>query len=160
MAVSYKPAVSNLRRSDLLACWRLDQRCFEGTEAYDIETFRYLLDHPSTVGFKVAVPNDRMIGFVIGMIEPEQSGHVIALAIAPAYRRQGFGRLLMDQIEDAFRCENVRIARLEVRVGNDAAECLYLALDYRPVRTLHAYYSNGENATLMTKDLWNDRIDE
>lgn len=153
MAVSYQPAISPLRRADLLACWRLDQRCFEGSEAYDIETFRYLLDHPATVGFKLAIPHERMIGFVIGMIESEHTGHVIALAIAPEYRRQGLGRLMMDEIEEAFRQNDVWISRLEVRVGNNAAELLYIGLDYTSVRTLQGYYSNGEDALLMTKDL-------
>ena len=37
------PIIKAMGYSDINECWRLDQRCFSDGEAYDKETFRYLL---------------------------------------------------------------------------------------------------------------------
>ncbi|HVF89032.1 MAG TPA: hypothetical protein VNH22_03120, partial [Blastocatellia bacterium] len=66
---------------DLNECWRLDQRCFSDGEAYDRETIRYLLSHSQSVCYKLITPSGEMAAFVVGMLEPDGTGHVVALGV-------------------------------------------------------------------------------
>jgi ribosomal-protein-alanine acetyltransferase len=138
---------------DAGACWELDQKCFATGEAYDLETFHYLLTNPSVVARKIETSQGQMVGFAIGMLEPHAVGHVIAVAVDPQYRRRGLGLHLMIEIEAAFCQRGATIARLEVRTTNRPAQRLYRKLGYVITQRLSHYYLNGEDAYLMTKAL-------
>ncbi|HSP62108.1 MAG TPA: hypothetical protein VLQ90_03905, partial [Pyrinomonadaceae bacterium] len=56
-------------------CWLLDQRCFVDGEAYSRDTFEYLLTAPESVSYRVVTQNSAMAGFVIGLLEPDHTGH-------------------------------------------------------------------------------------
>ena len=140
-------------QGDLNECWRLDQRCFSDGEAYDRETIRYLLSHVQSVCHKAVLPTDEMIAFVVGMIEPDSTGHVVALGVAPEHRRLGHGRHLMYEVEQGFLRRGVSTVRLEVRTSNAAAQRLYLNLGYKIVRRMPRYYTSGDDGYLMVKSL-------
>ncbi|HXG63481.1 MAG TPA: ribosomal protein S18-alanine N-acetyltransferase, partial [Blastocatellia bacterium] len=146
-------AVMAMGYADLNECWQLDQRCFVDGEAYDRETFRYLLSHSQSVCYKVITPSREMIAFVVGMIEPDNTGHVVALGVAPEHRRLGHGRRLMDAIERGFQDRKVTTVRLEVRTSNQAAQDLYFELGYKIVRLMPRYYTSGDDGYLMVKNL-------
>lgn len=138
---------------DINDCWRLDQRCFSDGEAYDRETIRYLVSHAQSVCHKIISPSDQMLAFVVGMIEPDGTGHVVALAVAPEHRRSGLGRRLMAEVEQGFLRRGITTVRLEVRTSNVAAQKLYLNLDYKIVRRMSRYYTSGDDGFLMVKNL-------
>ncbi len=138
--------------NDLNECWRLDQRCFSDGEAYDRETIRYLLSHNQAVCYKVVTPSSMMIAFVVGMIEPDNTGHVVALGVSPDHRRRGHGRRLMHAVERGFSDRGVNTVRLEVRTSNDAAQKLYFDLGYKIIRRMPRYYTSGDDGYLMVKD--------
>jgi ribosomal protein S18 acetylase RimI-like enzyme len=94
-----------------------------------------------------------MAGFVIGLIEPDHTGHVTTVGVAPEHRRRNLAKRLMWQVEDAFRKRNVRLVRLEVRTMNTAAQKLYESLGYTITQKLPKYYSNGGDGLLMLKSL-------
>jgi ribosomal-protein-alanine N-acetyltransferase len=139
--------------SDVSECWRLDQRCFSDGEAYDRDTIRYLLTHSQSVCYKMVTPGDDMIAFVVGMVEADGTGHVVALGVGPGHRRMGHGRNLMFAIEEGFRQRGVATVRLEVRTSNEPAQKLYLGLGYQIVRRMPRYYTNGDDGYLMVKDV-------
>jgi ribosomal-protein-alanine N-acetyltransferase len=153
MAAMTQPVVLVMTQADLNECWRLDQKCFIDGEAYDRETIRYLLSHTQSVCFKVMSSTDEMIAFVVGMIEPDRTGHVVALGVDPAHRRLGHGRQLMHAIEQGFLGSGVTTVRLEVRTTNDAAQKLYFDLGYKIVRRMPRYYTSGDDGYLMVKNL-------
>ena len=153
MAAMTQPVVLVMTQADLNDCWRLDQKCFIDGEAYDRETIRYLLSHTQSVCFKVMSSADQMIAFVVGMIEPDRTGHVVALGVDPAHRRLGHGRQLMHAIEQGFLGSGVSTVRLEVRTTNDAAQKLYFELGYKIVRRMPRYYTSGDDGYLMVKNL-------
>ena len=107
-----------LTMSQIDECWRLDQRCFLDGEAYSRDTFEYLLGSPESVSYRVVTQNSAMAGFVIGLVEPDHTGHITTIGIAPEHRRRRLASCLMDRVEDGFRQRNVRIVRLEVRATN------------------------------------------
>ena len=139
--------------SQLDECWRLDQRCFVDGEAYSRDTFEYLLTAPEAVAYRVVAANGSMVGFVIGLIEPDHTGHITTVGVAPDHRRRHLAKRLMSKVEDGFRKRDVRIVRLEVRSLNTSAQRLYLSLGYTVTQRLPKYYSNGGDGLLMVKSL-------
>ena len=145
--------IRSLTISQLDEVWRLDQRCFIDGEAYSRETFDYLLTAPESVSFRAVTPGGVMAGFVIGLVEPDHTGHVTTVGVAPEHRRRKLAKRLMGQVEDGFRKRNVRLVRLEVRTMNVAAQKLYESLGYSITQKLPKYYSNGGDGLLMLKSL-------
>ena len=134
-------------------CWRLDQRCFVDGEAYSRDTFEYLLSAPESVSYRVVTQSSAMAGFVIGLLEPDHTGHITTIGIAPEHRRRRLASCLMERIEAGFRLRDVRIVRLEVRSANVSAQKLYLSLGYSITQRLPKYYSNGGDGLLMVKPI-------
>ena len=93
------------------------------------------------------------MGFVIGLVEPDHTGHVTTVGVAPEHRRRKLAKRLMGQVEDGFKKRNVRLVRLEVRALNAAAQKLYESLGYSITQRLPKYYSNGGDGLLMLKSL-------
>src|SRR6266852_3369424 len=104
--------------SQLDECWRLDQRCFVDGEAYGRDTFEYLLTAPEAIAYRVVTKNGSMVGFVIGLIEPDHTGHITTVGVAPDHRRRHLAKRLMSEVEAGFRRRSVRLVRLEVRSLN------------------------------------------
>lgn len=138
---------------DLEACWALDHRCFPPSEVYDQDMVRYLLQHQGRVCYKIVNSSENMLGFVIGLVEEDGTGHVVSLAIAPEAQSRGYGRWLMERLESGFRLRDVTTLRLEVRASNKHAIHLYTKLGYFIVERIKQYYSDGGDAYLMIKSL-------
>ena len=153
---AFKGTLCPMTLADLNECWQLDLRCFIDGEAYERETFRYLLSNPHTIARQIRAETGEMSAFGIGVIEPDGVGHITTLGVAPESRRRGLARLMMREIERSFAAWGVTTVRLEVRVGNEAAQRLYEQLGYVIVQRMEQYYSNGDDGYLMVKSL--DRI--
>src|SRR6266516_514189 len=134
-------------------CWHLDQRCFVDGEAYSRDTFEYLLTAPESISYRVVTQASAMAGFVIGLLEPDHTGHITTVGIAPEHRRRRLASSLLERVEDGFRRREARIVRLEVRATNIPAQQLYLSLSYTITQRLPKYYSNGGDGLLMVKPL-------
>ncbi len=152
-AVGMRYDIRPLTISHLDDCWRLDQQCFVDGEAYSRETFEYLLTAPESVSYRAATSAGAMVGFVIGLIEPDHTGHITTVGIAPEHRRRHLGKRLMAEVEKGFKERSVRIVRLEVRSLNIPAQKLYQRLGYSITQRLPKYYSNGGDGLLMLKSL-------
>jgi len=145
--------VRPLTAAQLDECWRLDQRCFIDGEAYSRETFEYLLTSPESVSYRAVTPDGTMVGFIVGIVEPDATGHITTLGVAPEHRRRGIANKMLKKVEEGFRRREVRIARLEVRSVNTGAQDLYLKLGFNVTQRLPRYYSNGGDGLLMVKSL-------
>lgn len=145
--------VRPLTVTQLDECWRLDQRCFVDGEAYSRDTFEYLLTAAESVSYRAVTHGGAMAGFIIGLVEPDHTGHVTTVGVAPEHRRRRLAHRLMEKVEDGFRRRNVRIVRLEVRSVNTGAQQLYSNLGYVVTQRLPRYYSNGGDGLLMMKSL-------
>ena len=145
--------VRPLTNAQLDECWRLDQRCFIDGEAYSRETFEYLLTSPESVSYRAVMPDGTMVGFIVGIVEPDATGHITTLGVAPEHRRRGIADRMLRKVEEGFRRRGVRIARLEVRSVNTGAQDLYIKLGFNVTQRLPRYYSNGGDGLLMIKSL-------
>ncbi|MCA1606191.1 MAG: GNAT family N-acetyltransferase, partial [Acidobacteria bacterium] len=100
--------VRTLMISHLDECWRLDQRCFVDGEAYSRETFEYLLTAHEAVSYRATTSGGSMVGFVIGLVEPDHTGHITTVGVAPDHRRRHLAKRLMAEVEKGFKQRNVR----------------------------------------------------
>jgi ribosomal-protein-alanine acetyltransferase len=163
--ISYSPAVvplfddeinfdvRPLTLTQLEEVWKLDLRCFLDGEAYTRDTFEYLLTSAEGIAYRAVTQSGAMIGFVCGVLEPDHTGHITTIGVAPECRRRGVAQLLISKMEDGFRKRDVRIIRLEVRSVNTAAQQLYRKCGYTVTQRLPKYYSNGGDGLLMVKSL-------
>src|SRR5258705_13145060 len=87
-AIGLRYGIRPLTISQVDECWRLDQRCFIDGEAYSRETFDYLLTAPECVSYRAVTAGGVMVGFVIGLVEPDHTGHVTTVGAAPEHRRR------------------------------------------------------------------------
>src|SRR5262249_26650477 len=150
---AFKGALRPLLLSDLNELWQLDMRCFVDGEAYERETFRYLLTNPKAIARQIRSEWDEMSAFAIGVIEDDGCGHITTIGVAPEYRRRGLARLILHEVERSFLTRGVTTVRLEVRTDNQAAQRLYEQLGYAIVKRMNRYYSSGHDAYMMVKSL-------
>jgi [ribosomal protein S18]-alanine N-acetyltransferase len=77
--------------------------------------------------------------------------HISTIAVAPEYRRQGIGELLIVTMIDSAQQVGAHLVTLEVRKSNENAQALYRKYGFEIVGERKRYYSdNGEDAWIMT----------
>lgn len=80
--------------------------------------------------------------------------HVTTIAVAPEYRGQGVGELLLNGLIDHALDMRAALLTLEVRVSNVTAQKLYLKYGFQPAGKRPRYYTdNGEDAMIMSTDM-------
>ncbi len=79
------------------------------------------------------------------------TGEVLNLAVAPAWRRRGVARALLDQGLEVLSARGAGEVFLEVRVSNQAAQALYVAAGFRPTGMRADYYRNPREDALVLR---------
>ncbi|MGE5637480.1 MAG: GNAT family N-acetyltransferase [Chloroflexota bacterium] len=82
-----------------------------------------------------------------------RKGHVVSIAVLPTARRKGVAQALIKTALEGMQYYKAKQCYLEVRVTNDAGISLYKKLGFEVSRTIHGYYSDGEDAYVMSKKL-------
>lgn len=72
---------------------------------------------------------------------------LLLLAIAPLFRRQGLGRILLDHFARTARADGKVRLILEMRRGNPA-EVLYLNFGFKPVGVRPGYYRTPDGSRI------------
>jgi ribosomal-protein-alanine N-acetyltransferase len=113
--------------------------------------------------FIVAEENGRIIGYIMCRIEVGLSnyglgglvrkGHVVSVAVMPQSRRKGVAQAVIAKSLKGMEYYKAKQCFLEVRVTNEAAISLYKRLGFEVTRTINGYYSDGEDAYVMTKKI-------
>jgi ribosomal-protein-alanine N-acetyltransferase len=113
--------------------------------------------------FIVAEQDEKIIGYIMCRIEVGLSnfgfgglvrkGHVVSIAVLPQYRRRGVAQAVIKKSLEGMEYYKAKQGFLEVRVTNEAAISLYKNLGFEITRTINGYYSDGEDAYVMTKKL-------
>ena len=113
--------------------------------------------------FIVAEEDGKVVGYIMCRIEVGlgsfslggliRKGHVVSIAVLPQGRRKGVAKALMTAAVKGMRHYKAKLCYLEVRVTNEPGVALYKKLSFEVSRTLKGYYSDGEDAYVMTKKL-------
>jgi len=104
--------------------------------------------------FLVAEGNgaDAIAGYVVAL-DAADEGEILNLAVAPAGRRNGLGRALVEEVLEALAERAVRQVYLEVRESNAPARALYAAHGFREVGRRKQYYRRPvEDAIVLRRD--------
>ena len=117
--------------------------------------------YPET--FVVCEENGQIEGYIMCRIEVGLSnygfsglvrkGHVVSIAVLPQFRHEGVAQALIKRALEGMDYYKARQCFLEVRITNDIAISLYKKLGFEVTRTISGYYSDGEDAYVMTKRL-------
>jgi ribosomal-protein-alanine N-acetyltransferase len=105
----------------------------------------------------VAATKKKVVGYVISDVVPQKNkttrrGHLLNLAVDPEFRRMGVGTMMLEEITEHLRRENVEAIWLETRASNSAAIKFYMKMGYQEKGRKHQYYPN-EDAVVMVKTL-------
>jgi ribosomal-protein-alanine N-acetyltransferase len=97
--------------------------------------------------------NGKIVGYVLFWLLPEEVD-IHNIAVHTAFRRQGIGHVLLQQVAEQARSRNSSRITLEVRVSNLPAQKLYQSLGFVSKGLRKGYYSDdGEDALMMALEL-------
>lgn len=152
--------VRKAERGDIPRVIYINMRCLP--ENYPEFFFYYHLDNWGEA-FYVAEVDGAVVGYIMNRVERGlgifrktilKKGHVVSIAVLEEHRGKGIGEALMragmESMRDKYDAKEVY---LEVRVSNQPAIKLYEKLGFRIVKVLEGYYSDGEDAYLMAREL-------
>ena len=97
---------------------------------------------------QVAELEGRVVGHAIAWVVADEL-HVMDVCVHPSARRRGLGRALVMSLLE----HQEGPALLEVRAGNTPAIALYEGMGFERVGLRRGYYSDGEDALLMTREM-------
>jgi ribosomal-protein-alanine N-acetyltransferase len=136
--------------SDLPAVAEIEAASYSG--GWPVTAFAHELEHNRLARYIVLEAGGALAGFA-GVWLMFDEAHVVTVAVAPRFRRRGFGKLLVHALVGLAKREGMAAATLECRVSNEAARRLYATYGFYEVGARKAYYSdNGEDAVIMTTE--------
>jgi ribosomal-protein-alanine N-acetyltransferase len=164
-------AIRPARLEDIERIYEIERKCFPTPWPTGA-----LRGHLGERGFIVYELSEMVVGYIIvGMKTPsfferlemrawdflgynkkrkeEKVGHIMNIAVDPAYRNKGIGEELLRKGLLYLQSLGVEVVELEVRVNNVAAIKLYRKFGFSTKQVIKGYYSNGDDAYLMRKGL-------
>jgi [ribosomal protein S18]-alanine N-acetyltransferase len=150
-----------VERSDLDALFALDRQCFRPGIAYSKSELRYYLSHPCSFSFVAEDEAHTILGFAIAESHLEdgiRAGHIITIDIAPAARRLGLGRLLMEALLVRLHSIGTSIVKLEVAVDNEGAQTFYRKLGFFETGRIRGFYMGKLDALVMEAQIMEAQV--
>ncbi|MCL5671088.1 MAG: GNAT family N-acetyltransferase [Acidobacteria bacterium] len=144
--------IRDFQPSDLPMLSKIDQECFPLGVSYSQEELAAYIGHRSAMTW-VAEDQGSIVGFIVASREPARVGHIITIDVLEGWRRRGTGTELMNVAESWARKARLQIIYLETAEENLAAQLFYEARGYRKVDMVDRYYSDGQAAWVMVKNL-------
>src|SRR5579859_6020569 len=107
---------------------------------WSTEEFERLLIERNVVADR-AMAGTRLAGFVISRLAADED-EILSIAVAPAYRRHGLARKLLDVHMRRLVAYGIASLFLEVDEANTPARRLYAGLGFGQVGRRESYYAN------------------
>ena len=131
--------VMEIESKTFIAPWKKDEMLYE----YQENKFAHM---------GVITSNSLVVGFYDYWVTFD-SATIAQIAVDPSFQRQHFASLLMEEIIKDAQAKKVRTITLEVRKNNEKAVNLYLKYGFKTSLIKEKYYSNGDDALYMIKEL-------
>lgn len=146
MAYTLRPA----RETDLEQLLSIENVCF-GTDKISRRQMRYLVNRAKALTLVVVDVSDVAVGYgMVFMPEPtKRSARLYSLAVSPECRGQGLGSKLASELLGLVQGKGYGACVLEVRQSDMVTQQLYRRLGFQPMKSLPAYYADGENGLRM-----------
>ena len=100
--------------------------------------------------FLKALIGEQLVGYIV-VRKMVDEFHIMNLAIMPEQRKKGVAQALLDHVIK--NLSSGKLLLLEVRKSNRAAIALYQKNGFSDLHTRKAYYSDGEDAVVMIKEM-------
>jgi [ribosomal protein S18]-alanine N-acetyltransferase len=140
---------------------RLDPRDLDTVEVIERQSyptpwsrsmFAAELRKPSSIAIGAYLEDDELVGYAF-VSRYVDAWHVMNVAVAPAYRRRGIGKTLLERLFEVTASDPRRGYTLEVRVSNVEAIRLYERLGFQARGIRRGYYTdNREDALIMWRE--------
>jgi ribosomal-protein-alanine N-acetyltransferase len=141
------------RAADLDAMWALDIACFAEPFRFSRRAMRGFAEARGAVSVLAEAGSDaELAGFCVAHLE-EQTGYVVTLDVAPAWRRRGLARRLMAEVETRMQTAGATEMELHVSVENAGAIGFYEGMGYERVGRAKGFYGRGGDAWVYRKGL-------
>lgn len=134
-----------LREHDLARVVQIELATF--SDPWTRSSFAETLAREEVSGLAVDDDQGRLIGYGICVVAADE-GEILNLAVDPAARRRGIGRLLVDAMVDRLRQGGASQIFLEVRRSNTAAIALYQAAGFSLLGERRGYYTHPREDAL------------
>jgi ribosomal-protein-alanine N-acetyltransferase len=140
--------------ADLNRILEIERQCFNRHDLFSRRTFRRLLHNPfDSVIFDVLELDRMLIGYALYLTRRNSKRiRLYSLGIETAFAGQGLAGLYLQERLQDFAQDFAQIV-LEVRLSNQRATGLYVHLGFEVKQILQGYYSDGEDACRMVKEL-------
>jgi len=105
-------------------------------------------------GWVLEVEN-KIVGFIIVSITYDEC-HILNICVNHEYQRQGYGKLLMEHMQDHAKTAGIAVIYLEVRRSNSRAIRLYEKMNFHLIGERKNYYptvSGHEDALILAKKI-------
>lgn len=142
--------VSRAGPYDVASMAAIHRSCF--AKAWDEAAMAQFLGSPEVLCLIGSVADDSggvMGGLLIARHAADEA-ELLTFGVAPACRRSGLGRELLNEACNILRSSGARQLFLEVETGNEAAIALYRALGAVPIGRRPGYYEPGADAAIFS----------
>ena len=142
-------AIRKMTIEDVPAVAQIDRLSF--TLPWPEHSFQYeVLENRVARCFVAETEENRIAGMVVSWIIVDEL-HIATIATHPDFRRMGIGARILTEALAEGRAAGARLAFLEVRATNEAAQAMYRKFGFEVTGKRPRYYKdNGEDAILMT----------
>lgn len=135
--------IRDVLAADLEEILRIEQESFD--KPWTREAFEAELSRKRSI-FKLLELDGEICGYFVVYTVLDES-ELADIAVSPAYRGKGCGRLLLKEaVKSAAEAE---VMFLEVATENTAAVFLYESFGFEKVGKIKDYYGSGKNAYIM-----------
>ena len=142
--------IRDMNKTDLARVMDIESKTF--VAPWKESEMLYELEENKFAHLAVILLNNNVVGFY-DYWHTFDSATIAQIAIDPIYQRQHLGSLLMEEIIKDARAKKVRTMTLEVRKNNEKAVKLYQKFGFKQTLLKEKYYSNGDDAIYMIKEL-------
>lgn len=150
-ATGIAPTLRTARAADLPILQVLES-LFPG-DRLSLRQLRHHLGNPHAV-MRVIETEYTLAGYSLLLTRSgSHAGRLYSIAVAPAFRGQGLGKRLLDDVVAQARERACRELRLEVRQDNEAAIRLYRDYGFSFLEQRPRYYQDGADALRFRLDI-------
>jgi ribosomal-protein-alanine N-acetyltransferase len=148
-----KTLIRHAIREDFKILLEIDVASFPRGVAYDANELAYFINRDGSETIVLEEDGSIAAFLIMELHSNRRSATVVTVDVRESARRKGYGSQLIRRAEEILKDYGIEFYDLQVDVSNKNAILFYKKHGFNIVRTLRNYYSNGNDAYLMTKEL-------